>query len=235
MTYDSETVTGQVVPHTEVYRYSRPCGQEGETVEFRLIYRGQLPAAGRGGKGGRVAEKHAIRKEFHKQLKVLWFQNNFLRSYARSRLSVETDGKQIESTRLDDIANEHKLGEFRFVPLVTESEGLACSLDILFLRRDNPGNLIESGGDLDNRIKVLFDALRKPEGQEVNGVSPSEDENPFYVLLEDDVLVNQVNITTDRLLVPMGNDEAIHDVMLVIRVQTIIADSMKAYWAYGLP
>jgi hypothetical protein len=50
------------------------------------------------------------------------------------------------------------------VPFVRKTGGLTkCALDILFLRRDNPGNLIASGGDIDNRLKVLFDGLRMPE------------------------------------------------------------------------
>jgi hypothetical protein len=35
---------------------------------------------------------------------------------------------------------------------------LLCTLDILFLHPDKPGNLWT--GDVDNRIKALFDSLR---------------------------------------------------------------------------
>ena len=92
---------------------------------------------------------------------------------------------------------------FRWLPLVTEAWGLACSLDILFLRRDNPGNLIERGGDIDNRIKVLLDAWRRPrDANEVRGQQPAEGESPFFCLLEDDRLINEVKVNTDRLLLP---------------------------------
>ena len=50
----------------------------------------------------------------------------------------------------------------RFVPLVSKAGGFTCSLDILFLRRDDPEGPIESGGDIDNRLKVLLDGLRMP-------------------------------------------------------------------------
>jgi hypothetical protein len=57
-----------------------------------------------------------------------------------------------------------------FLPLINEATGVGCSLDILFLRRDPPGALIRSGGDIDNRVKVLFDALRMPRNdKEVHG------------------------------------------------------------------
>jgi len=132
---------------------------------------------------------------------------------------------------IDWIANKYSRCGYRFLPLVREDWGIACSLDILFLRRDGPGSLIKSGGDIDNRIKVLFDALRIPrETQEIpSGDKPTDDEDPFYCLLEDDTLVNQVSITTDRLLLPMESGEAIHDVMLIIRVKTIVVDTTRAF------
>jgi hypothetical protein len=109
---------------------------------------------------------------------------------------------------------------YQFLPLVGGEFGTACSLDILFLRRDNPGNLIESGGDIDNRIKTLFDALRIPEyDNEVDG-PPLSDEWPFFCLMETDQLITEVKITTDRLLAPQADDEHIHDVHLVLHVKT---------------
>jgi hypothetical protein len=83
--------------------------------------------------------------------------------------------------------------------------GLACSLDILFLRRDSPGNLVRSGGDIDNRINTLFDALRRPEnGEEVAGFPPGPNEDPFFCLMETDSLVTEVSVITDRLLLPQA-------------------------------
>ena len=42
---------------------------DGEDVEFRLTYKGILPAQGRGSSSSRSKEKHAIRKQLHGQLK----------------------------------------------------------------------------------------------------------------------------------------------------------------------
>ncbi len=95
-----------------------------------------------------------------------------------------------------------------------------CRLDILFLRRDAPGNLIKSGGDLDNRLKVLFDGLKMPgSAEELGGVQPGADEDPFFCLTEDDALITEVTIKTDRLLKPQGAAH-VHDVVLVIHVKT---------------
>lgn len=98
---------------------------------------------------------------------------------------------------------------------------MVCSLDILFLRRDEPGSLIESGGDIDNRIKVLFDALRMPTDNEIRGFTPEQDEVPFLCLLEDDVLIAEFKVTTDRLLTPTGSGHPNSDVQLVIHVKTV--------------
>jgi len=52
--------------------------------------------------------------------------------------------------------------------------------------------LVTSGGDIDNRIKVLFDGLKMPETvSELGGVALESEEDPFFCLLEDDNLINQ--------------------------------------------
>lgn len=155
-------------------------------MEFRLIYQGLLPAESSG--STRREEKHLIRRQFHGQLRQLWSEHPALRQWCSAPVA-ERGGR----TTADAWADSYARSGFRFLPLITRHLGLACSLDILFLRRDSPGNLIKSGaGDIDNRIKVLFDALRMPtEAQELTGESPSDDENPFYCLLEDDSLITK--------------------------------------------
>jgi hypothetical protein len=49
---------------------------------------------------------------------------------------------------------------------------------------------------------------------ELGGASATPDEDPFFCLLEDDSLITEVNITTDRLLTSATSH--IHDVLLVI-------------------
>ena len=187
-------------------------------MQFRLIYKGALPS--RQG-GNSCVEKHHIRQQFHQQLKQLWKETYFL------KFALEPRG----STRpyWEHIADNYQIESFRFLPLITRENGLACNLDILFLRRDNPGNLVKHGGDIDNRIKVLFDALRRPlEKQELQGINPEGDETPFFCLLDDDQLITQISVTTDRLLTPLENAEFIHDVLLIIHVKTLVINTRKA-------
>ena len=77
------------------------------------------------------------------------------------------------------------------------------------MRRDAPGSAIQAG-DVDNRIKTLIDALRKPENaNELRGNEPpQDDEIPFYCLLEDDRLISSFSVETDRLLDELTNDDA---------------------------
>lgn len=199
-------------------------------MEFRLIYQGRLPAEGRA--GGRAREKHVIRKHFHKQLRELWQQHPELRNQGAKRylviergplgrIAIESDDPGAK-TWIEHIADNHARCGGRFVPLISEAGGFTCSLDILFLRRDNPGSIVRSGGDIDNRIKVLFDGLKRPEIMDDLGELPIEaDENPFFCLLEDDKLITKVSVTTDRLLLPAAADENIHDVFLQIHVTVI--------------
>jgi hypothetical protein len=108
------------------------------------------------------------------------------------------------------------------VPLVNQESDFTCSLQILFLRRGHPGDLIASGGDIDNRIKVLLDGLTLPDvTSDLDGLPIDADENPFFCLLEDDKLITSISVTTDRLLTPLKGNEKIHDVSLIIHVTVV--------------
>ena len=230
------------LPRTETYPYARwPEPEGGIEVQFRLVYQGQLPAAKNQGRGTRTKEKHEIRRVLHKQLAMLWKTHPLLKVYLQAPRFVTT--REIEngfmpSQRIDKVSQAERLAEqyercgYRFVPLVGTIFQTACSIDILFLRRDEPGHLVSGGGDIDNRIKTLFDALRMPQRcDELKGFSPGDDENPFFVLLEDDQLITEVKVTTDRLLTPLAGDEHVNDVHLIIHVRTLLVGaSLTSDW-----
>jgi len=194
-------------------------------MEFRLIYEGPLPAQGSG--GGRAKEKHQIRKQLHPQLAELWQQHPVLRSLKEQVNPLD------KSSYVDYVASQYTRLGYRFVPLVwRQPDNVAtCELDILFLRRDNPGGILVSGGDIDNRIKVLFDGLKTPKVVEDLGGfnTPDAGEDPFFCLVEDDSLVTRVNIMTDRLLLPMTPPGNPHDVVLIIRVNARLVDADEFY------
>jgi hypothetical protein len=111
---------------------------------------------------------------------------------------------------------------FKWLPIVTEQSGLICRLEILMLRSGQPGQVLY---DVDNRIKTVFDALRMAKGTDELGArtrkgqaSPADDEDPFYVLLEDDRLITHIAVTTDALLEPVPHVSQNEAVRLVINV-----------------
>jgi len=195
----------EIAEPTSVLRFFRQSG--GEVLELKLIYSGRLPS------NGSVSVKHGIRKQLHPQLKMLW---EVKAPHPLYNVLPNLNGPVYG---IGGLAERHSLCGFRFVPLVVEDYEANVSTDILFLRRGRPGQVVISGGDIDNRIKTLFDALQKPKNcSEVEG-SPSPDEDPFFVLLEDDSMIADIKVTTGLLLTPPGPDEYENDVHLIIGVK----------------
>jgi hypothetical protein len=109
---------------------------------------------------------------------------------------------------------------YKFIPLITENLFLRCSLDILFLRPEERRFLMNSG-DLDAKVKTVFDALRVPDDlKECGGSGPQEDESPFFCLLRDDKLISEIKVTSDELLtLPKERSMNPNDAFLVIHVK----------------
>jgi hypothetical protein len=107
---------------------------------------------------------------------------------------------------------------------VNDHLGLFAEIDIVFLRPGEPGKAIQ-GGDVDNRLKTLFDALRRPleSNQIPNGVVPQAGEDPFFCLLEDDQLISKISVCTDRLL----DSKDANEVVLLLHV---VVRGLEARW-----
>ena len=203
------------LPYRQRGRYNEPrwkagrpdrrpfLGRRGGAMEFRLTYDGELLASnsGRDTKSARKEYKRAVRKRFHDQPKNLFRVSPFLSTGVPSGKPL--DGVfETSLPRYDKeaVAAKHCHYGFNFLPLVTSELKLACWLDILMLRRQPPGNLWEHG-DIDNRLKTLFDCLQIPDAnQEYETINPGDNEKPFFCLLENDRLISKVTVETDFLL-----------------------------------
>jgi hypothetical protein len=188
----------------------------GGAMEFRLTYEGTLLGSSSG--SPRAKHKHEIRQVFHKQLRRFWDIHPYLREAFRSR---RREGRVFPEVKLRDyLAQQYEMFGYNFVPLVTPNLDLICAIDVLFLRPSRPGELMQSG-DLDARLKTLFDALRMPENKrELGGYDkPSEDEKPFYCLLSNDKLISHTSVETDTLLQPTSEDANQNDARLVIAIR----------------
>jgi hypothetical protein len=196
-----------------------------DELEFRLTYAGPLYATQRDPNPGKpprhTQNRHDIRRAMHLQLRRLWVELPALNgsSSAPNVLVLSDRGRESFRTTANDLAAYHAMYGFNFVPLVTKQLDLVCSLDILFLRPDRPGDLVW-GGDIDNRLKTFLDALRIPEaGEGYVNRTPQADEKPMYCLLEDDKLITRVSVETDRLLEPVNGAYSAENARLVVTVR----------------
>ena len=209
----------EVPSGVDAHQFAESGSQKEVAVEFRLLYRGKLPLLNPSDPR-RKQQVHAIRKQFHQQLQLLWQQHLALSGFLThpGKFSRQESFRSMLEIQADNFA---RCG-YRFIPLVSRETGVDCRLEILLLRRDGPVALIPTAGGKDNRLKVLLDALRMPRTCDEVGSSPDADEDPFYVLLEDDSLVNEVTLNTDRLLTPPTSQEGLHDVVLLIHVKSTV-------------
>jgi hypothetical protein len=221
------------LPHTEVIIGTGDQIEEGDLVEFRLLFEGELKPSG--GTNSRAPEKHEIRRAFHPQLRRLWLTHPNLRQLAehkgRIAYSHELDRQNIKETpslSVDEaiekafayMGDNWSRSGYRCVPVATQAMALRCSLDILLLRPEED-RFIFKQGDIDGQIKTLFDALRIPKNlDEAGGTAPQVNETPFFCLLEDDRLISEVRVTADRLLLlPNTKKVTANDSFAVITVK----------------
>jgi len=204
---------------------------------FILHYQGPLKS------NGDAKHKNQIREYFHPQLSELWSQPQicsnrdraFKNEQSISEKSKHLDTEITENSQINELKkSQNKIeqhiesamfpsllkdveGKY-FVPLVCKKLDLVAELNITMLRTDAPGNIISQGGDIDNRIKTLLDALSVPD---TNQVKKFKEDctilNPVNCLLEDDSLITKLSISTSRLLNRFENNS---DVILLIGVTT---------------
>jgi hypothetical protein len=186
-----------------------------ELMKFTLIFDGDLPA----GDNKRTVYASKIRNALHDQLADLWDSHVIFRQLAHtartqlhgspwsngeyaSPILPDFKGKNprpLQPGQVDLVAPIPVTNVGSFIPIIRDSLYLACAIDILFLRHEEPMKLFREGGDLDNRIKCFFDGLRMPNEEEGrNGEALTAD--PLYCLLEDDRLISDFSVRTGRLL-----------------------------------
>lgn len=177
-------------------------------MRFRLTYTGDLKPR----KKASADHIHQIRLQLHEQLKILWRLDPLDQIYwtfFKSRNEPERICEDREG--------------IRFLPIVTKKLHFICHLDILFMRPQPPGGVVGHGGDIDNRMKTLFDALRVPSSAEIKQSNLSAPNSElFHCLLQDDELISKVTFESDRLLVENSAQES----LIVINVTVGKSKSM---------
>ncbi len=197
-------------------------------MSFRLMYQGQLLSSNNDTREKVINNIHEIRKQLHFQLKTLWQLDRNLKMRASSPFKPVTfgPGPAQDDIGLLHIAENNERFGVGFIPLVLADfdRRVSCSLDILFLRREKPGKIIQ-GGDLDNRLNTLFDALRIPKTKSEMPDAIAPEFNPMYCLLPDDGIISEVKVSTDLLLTPAGPEgHAKNNVVLLINVNLQVSE-----------
>ena len=200
-------------PHSRYLMRNLSCPIE--IMRFRLVYSGSLRSSGNDSKPEDVRD---IRDELHQQLKILWQTHTALKRLKYTAQIRRTSGvsntpgwpplnfitndppKWAENVprMFADLCEPVPVGNRKVIPLVRKSLSLACKLQVLFLREEDPGSLIFKAGDLDGRIKTLLDALKMPSSDDDARYPSAHD--PLYCLMESDTLVTHFDVETDRLL-----------------------------------
>jgi hypothetical protein len=141
-------------------------------LELTLYYRGEL-ASGRTDR----EHKHAIRCCFHDQLSI-----------AAAQPPLHGVG-----------VAKREIRKFHFAAIVCDELKLVAELHVVLLRPGPPGYIVR-GGDIDNRMKTLFDSLSVPQENALpDGALPSANQDPFWCLLEDDSRITKVSVETHSL------------------------------------
>jgi hypothetical protein len=212
-------------------------------MKFTLTYEGELSS------NGRPAKKWEIRQYLHPQLVELWRVNPVLKMAERERIIPSRgpfhyidqhhsydaerplDVSRIMPSDVMDLGAPIERGGRKFLPLVRESFALNCLLKITFLRKEEPGRVYQ-GGDMDNRLKTLFDALAVPSADQMinDGGNPAE---PIYCVLEDDRLITGFGVDTHRLLTRPGVPESHVQLLIEVEVRLTQARSYNQFFLGG--
>lgn len=154
-------------------------------MEFCLFYEGRLKS--RDNANG----KHCIRQALHAQVQSICHSDQFGDSFFQKPNGViGCCGKEMFV--------DH--GRKRFWFLIAEHTSTVVDLSITLLVPHDVGRIVMNGGDIDNRVKTLFDALRAPV---VPSEIPASDgfdygDEGMYCLLQDDKLIDRISIKSYR-------------------------------------
>src|SRR5579862_2503966 len=151
-------------------------------MRFHLVYSGPLRASANTPKPLDVMN---IRREFSPQLGNLWETHHALQVLRKTGARQTTSDIFVTNAsprqmavsnpkQFEDCLVPIEVGDREYQPLVRKSLDLNCELQILFLRQQDPGELVSQGGDIDNRVKTLLDALRVPSKAEQDRAAPAE-------------------------------------------------------------
>lgn len=211
-------------------------------MDFTLRYRGALPATG--DRKARVPEKNILRMHFHRQLANLWREDGRFGNVDPSMLQFPNRSGNVLDVRRpippeDGIAGwfyRFEVGRFFFVPLVNEVRGAQVHLAVRMHLRASDGGIFASG-DLDNRLKLLFDALRMPhQASELESeLRDGPGREHIFCLLDDDSRITRLTVESIPLLGDKEESENKHYAEIECDVTVKAIRPMMGNYAFLFP
>lgn len=127
--------------------------------------------------------KHLIRSELHRQIKNLCATEPFYHAFRPPPGDMPMGERVPIMYRV--------FGPKKFWFLIAEQMKTVVDLKITLLVPHRVGSIVVNGGDVDNRLKTLFDALRSPQAESEIPIADgfSQYEDGMFCLLEDDKLI----------------------------------------------
>lgn len=196
-----------------MFRGSADYSVEGGELDITLKFNGSVPASQDGKNGDkRSGFKQTLRVEFSRQLRRLWQKDLLKRFY--DTLPV-AEYERSKPARLSKMPSYYpffrvEMCGFSAIPLVNWHNGLGCELEFVFLG-DERGAI-----DLDNQMKVVFDALRMPQHPGEVPANMHGNGEDLYCLLEDDSIVKKYSVESR-----FGSDGSSPDDELLIMAQIV--------------
>jgi len=180
-------------------------------MEFCLHYSGKLKSQ------DNATGKHQIRQALNPQLRSICLSKQFGHMFEELTAGPP---KAREIPMYSEISGK------RFWFLANDRLKTVVDLNITVLLPHEVGAIVHNGGDIDNRIKTLFDALRIPS---VASEIPSNDSFDYgsvgmFCLLQDDKLINRVSINSYQDHSPLADDS----VRCFIEVKTKITVALMS-------
>lgn len=198
-------------------------------MRFSLKYEGPLKSSN--SRKTHVADKNRLRWHFSDQLERLLIRGNFSRlpvndNYKAIMQSEEGGGLKLN---LKNISGAEFTDVWYFA-VIDRSFDVACSLSVRMDRPERPGHLFETSGenmgDLDNRFKTLFDALRMPHSKDEARPNEKDPEGWHCVcLFEDDSMVSNLTVSTHPSLEEMPPGHVKLTIDVEIRAHDFTFDS----------
>ncbi|MDR1691560.1 MAG: hypothetical protein LBR35_01850 [Rickettsiales bacterium] len=164
-------------------------------MRFKLIYKGQVKINPK----KRTQHINKIRMVISEQLKNLYEIDPYS---DLKKLMTKTPGKP---------SIIRTVGGVDFISLISPEMNFLAEINMQLLV---PELTTTPRADIDNRMKTLLDALRRPQDSHevAQGVDKTQ---PVYTLLDDDKYVSELTINTSHLLDQSGDED---EVLVIISV-----------------